>query len=170
MVSGEDVINHLAPSLPFANCRQVEIDVRSTTSQTVREPYLELLQALPLRDTIGMQGLRRQRRRCVTMMNDQQTSIAPNLVIICSGDLQSDWRERDDNSVEFLSPQVREGNAELDDSAAVGSRPVKPLREVERAALLNALSHFEGHRRKAAEALGISRSTLYLKLKSLGYH
>ncbi|MBI4586763.1 MAG: hypothetical protein HY717_22340, partial [Planctomycetes bacterium] len=40
---------------------------------------------------------------------------------------------------------------------------------VERQAILHALDRHDGHRGKAAEALGISRSTLYLKLKEIGY-
>jgi DNA-binding NtrC family response regulator len=31
------------------------------------------------------------------------------------------------------------------------------------------MNAFDGHRGKAAQALGVSRSTLYLKLKDIGY-
>ena len=73
---------------------------------------------------------------------------------------------------ELLSPVVRSGRANVDARCGTnrepGEEPVRSLEVVERAAILNALSHFDGHRRKAAAALGISRSTLYLKLKAMG--
>ncbi len=45
---------------------------------------------------------------------------------------------------------------------------VVPLVEVERRAILNALSHTRGDRTTAAQLLGIGRTTLYRKLKSYG--
>ena len=49
------------------------------------------------------------------------------------------------------------------------SRPVRPLRELEQEAVWNAMSRLNRHRGRVATALGISRSTLYLKLKELGF-
>ncbi len=43
--------------------------------------------------------------------------------------------------------------------------PVLPLEEVERQSILDALGHTRGDRAKAAQLLGISRTTLYRKLK-----
>ncbi len=45
---------------------------------------------------------------------------------------------------------------------------VLPLMEVERRAILNALTHTRGDRTTAAQLLGIGRTTLYRKLKSYG--
>ena len=49
-----------------------------------------------------------------------------------------------------------------------GGRPgdlVRPLEEIERAAIVRALARFDGHRQKTARALGIGVRTLGLKLK-----
>lgn len=43
-----------------------------------------------------------------------------------------------------------------------------PIRDAERAALLNALQMTQGNQRKAAEILGVNPSTLYRKMKKLG--
>ena len=43
-----------------------------------------------------------------------------------------------------------------------------PLAELEREAILRALEHVGGNRRKAAELLGIGERTLYDKLKKYG--
>ena len=40
---------------------------------------------------------------------------------------------------------------------------------MEQEAILNAIKYYGGHRGKAAEGLGVCRSTLYLKLKEMGY-
>jgi len=69
---------------------------------------------------------------------------------------------------EFLSPQVREGIARRPRQESEGLE-VRPLKEVERDMILQAMRTFEGHRGKVAEALGVSRSTLYLKLRDIGY-
>lgn len=45
---------------------------------------------------------------------------------------------------------------------------VRPIREIEKQAILAALDKFEGNRTKAADALGIGRRTLQNKLKSYG--
>lgn len=42
--------------------------------------------------------------------------------------------------------------------------PVIPLREVEKRAILNALTYTRGDRQRAATLLGIGRTTLYRKL------
>jgi DNA-binding NtrC family response regulator len=72
---------------------------------------------------------------------------------------------------ELLSGHIRDGMVlrpgAIGDPAAV-SRPVRRLAEVEREAILDAMRVFGDHRGKAAGALGISRSTLYLKLKEIG--
>ena len=41
---------------------------------------------------------------------------------------------------------------------------VKPLREIEKLYIIDALKIFEGNRTKCAKALGISRGTFYRKL------
>ncbi len=74
--------------------------------------------------------------------------------------------------VDDLSDSVREGRG-LDGGAsehesAGGSGAFLSLKEIEKRAILDALARFEGHRGKAAAALGVARSTLYLKLKSYG--
>jgi DNA-binding NtrC family response regulator len=46
--------------------------------------------------------------------------------------------------------------------------PILPLKDVERRAIVAALARFDGHRSKTAEALGIDRKTLYLRLKEFG--
>jgi DNA-binding protein Fis len=43
-----------------------------------------------------------------------------------------------------------------------------PLAEIERRAILNALSYTKGDRTVAAAMLGIGRTTLYRKLKEYG--
>ncbi len=70
---------------------------------------------------------------------------------------------------EYLSPHVREGRTGFPSNASDAEREVRPLRLVEREAILHALSQFDGHRGRVANALGISRSTLYVKLKEIGY-
>jgi len=47
----------------------------------------------------------------------------------------------------------------------VGRRPVRPLHEVERQAIIEAIEHTDGDRGTAAVLLGIGRTTLYRKLK-----
>ncbi|MBI4600999.1 MAG: sigma 54-interacting transcriptional regulator [Planctomycetes bacterium] len=69
--------------------------------------------------------------------------------------------------IEHLSPHVREG-AVLRPAAPGDGAPVRTLAEAEREAIRAALRATGGHRGKAAAALGISRSTLYLKLKEMG--
>ncbi|MCZ6792992.1 MAG: sigma 54-interacting transcriptional regulator [Planctomycetota bacterium] len=70
--------------------------------------------------------------------------------------------------VEYLSRPIRDGGTVATGGDA-GGGDVHPLREVERRAILNAMHHFDGHRGKVAKALGISRSTLYVKLKESGW-
>ena len=55
--------------------------------------------------------------------------------------------------------------------AAPGSSPpprIRPLREVERELYTQALAHFDGNVRKAAEALGVARGTFYNKMARWG--
>jgi transcriptional regulator with GAF, ATPase, and Fis domain/tetratricopeptide (TPR) repeat protein len=69
---------------------------------------------------------------------------------------------------ECLSEAVRSGGAPRAKRAEAEAPRVRPLLEAERDAILAALDAFGGHRGKAAAALGVSRSTLYLKLKAMG--
>ncbi|MCX9076373.1 MAG: sigma-54-dependent Fis family transcriptional regulator, partial [Candidatus Methanoperedens sp.] len=68
-----------------------------------------------------------------------------------------------------LSPQVRDCILLPSRGGDRPDRPVRTLAEAERDAILHAMSHFRGRRGKVAEALGVARSTLYLKLRELGY-
>ena len=71
---------------------------------------------------------------------------------------------------EFLSTVVRSGSAAVPQgSGSPTSDEVRPLRIVEQEAILSAMQRLQGHRGKVAKALGISRSTLYLKLKDIGF-
>ena len=73
-------------------------------------------------------------------------------------------------SVPSISPpQVREGYAPGSSGPGSAQREVRPLRDVEREAISLAMAELKGHRGKIAEALGISRSTLYLKLREMGF-
>jgi DNA-binding NtrC family response regulator len=45
--------------------------------------------------------------------------------------------------------------------------PIRPIEEVERELILDALERFDGNRRQSAEALGISERTLYRKIREL---
>jgi transcriptional regulator with GAF, ATPase, and Fis domain/Tfp pilus assembly protein PilF len=68
---------------------------------------------------------------------------------------------------EYLSPPIRDGEYQATSRPAMNH--VRPLKIVEQEAILHAMETFNGHRGKVTTALGISRSTLYLKLKKLGY-
>lgn len=57
-----------------------------------------------------------------------------------------------------------EGEEEKESSS---SQTLPTMEEAERALITEALDHFEGNRRKTAEALGISERTLYRKLKQM---
>ncbi len=46
-------------------------------------------------------------------------------------------------------------------------QPVRPLEEVERELIVDALARFDGNRRESANALGISERTLYRKIREL---
>jgi two-component system response regulator FlrC len=62
------------------------------------------------------------------------------------------------------------GAAQAPSSAAKGESMAEAptMEEAERTAILRALAQFAGHRRKAAEHLGIGQRTLYEKLKRYG--
>ncbi len=49
-----------------------------------------------------------------------------------------------------------------------GGKAVRPLADVEREAIRDALVAFEGNKKRTAEALGIDRSTLYAKVRRYG--
>jgi transcriptional regulator with PAS, ATPase and Fis domain len=49
-------------------------------------------------------------------------------------------------------------------------QPIMPLAEVEKRAILHAIERFQGSVSKAAEALGVSKVTIYAKLRSWGMH
>jgi transposase len=53
---------------------------------------------------------------------------------------------------------------------AAAESPVVPLAEVEKRAVLSAIQRFGGSVSKAAEALGVSKVTVYAKLRSWGMH
>ncbi len=67
---------------------------------------------------------------------------------------------------ESLSPVIRNAGPARSHSEA---GELRTLREAERRTILEAMEKLGGHRVKVAEALGISRSTLYLKLGQMGY-
>ncbi len=67
--------------------------------------------------------------------------------------------------VEHLPPSLR-GSAPLIESRDAG--PVEPLEAVERRHIVRALEVLNGNRTRAAEALGISRATLYAKIDQFG--
>ncbi|HOO50672.1 MAG TPA: sigma-54 dependent transcriptional regulator, partial [Alphaproteobacteria bacterium] len=66
---------------------------------------------------------------------------------------------------------VRELSDELRQFAGVGSvvsqKIIRPLRELEQEAILNALSECRGNKSKVAEMLGISRKALYKRLREM---
>ena len=62
-------------------------------------------------------------------------------------------------------PQVAASDIWLDDGLRTPEAPVRPLADLERDAIANALGAFDGNRKQAAEALGIGLRTLYDKLK-----
>jgi len=70
---------------------------------------------------------------------------------------------------EYLSPAIWEGRASVGSQSTNVPDEVRPLRSIEQEAILNAMKSFGNHRGKVAKALGVSRSTLYLKLKEMGY-
>lgn len=49
-----------------------------------------------------------------------------------------------------------------------GTAPVRSMEDLERDAILHALHHFGGNREQAAKALGISRTTIYEKIRQFG--
>jgi DNA-binding NtrC family response regulator len=58
------------------------------------------------------------------------------------------------------------GSLELNSLAAFASgRPIIPLHELEKRAILEAIHHTKGDRATAAALLGIGRTTLYRKMK-----
>ena len=65
--------------------------------------------------------------------------------------------------LDLRSSMLKKDGEKRDDGAAVSSDALS-LRDVERAAIVNALHRWEGNRTKAAEELGISRRTLISKI------
>ena len=63
---------------------------------------------------------------------------------------------------------ILSGASQPESASANPNEGVVPLMEVERRAILNALTHTRGDRTTAAQLLGIGRTTLYRKLKSYG--
>ena len=78
------------------------------------------------------------------------------MVILCDGETLS---ERD------LPPEIG-GDARSMAQPADGGGWARPLAEVERAHIAAVLAALEGNKKRAAEVLGIDRSTLYAKLKA----
>ncbi len=70
----------------------------------------------------------------------------------------------DGDAIEVAHIWLEEGEAKL----AAKSDEVRPLVELEKAAILHALEVVGGNRRRAAELLGIGERTLYDKLKKYG--
>ncbi|MBN1686392.1 MAG: sigma-54-dependent Fis family transcriptional regulator [Spirochaetales bacterium] len=64
---------------------------------------------------------------------------------------------------------IRDADLLIPQSGAVPPPP-RTLEAIEREAIFNALSRWDGNRTRAAEELGISRRTLLYKLKSYGVH
>jgi two-component system, NtrC family, response regulator AtoC len=69
---------------------------------------------------------------------------------------------------EFATQATQSGALTGGASRGVSSALDAAVRDAERSALLKALEHAEGNRTLAARVLGVSRSTLYTKLKELG--
>ena len=63
---------------------------------------------------------------------------------------------------------ILSGVSQPESASANTNEGVLPLMEVERRAILGALTHTRGDRTTAAQLLGIGRTTLYRKLKSYG--
>ena len=49
-----------------------------------------------------------------------------------------------------------------------GTKPIRPLVELEREAIADALVQLKGNQKEAARRLGISRSTLWRKMQEYG--
>ena len=71
--------------------------------------------------------------------------------------------------MQYLSPAIRESSPSRRALPTEGSREIRTLQAVEQDAILHAMEAHSDHRGKVAKALGISRSTLYLKLKQIGF-
>ncbi len=79
------------------------------------------------------------------------------MVILCNGE---EVAERD------LPPEISGRSGPVALSSGIGG--LRPLADVERDHITAVLKEVEGNKKRAAEVLGIDRSTLYAKLKSYG--
>ena len=68
-------------------------------------------------------------------------------------------------AAEHLPESIREQGARLPDESGLG--PVRTIKELEKAAIINALRAARGNHSRAAQSLSISRNTLYRKMKEL---
>jgi transcriptional activator for dhaKLM operon len=66
---------------------------------------------------------------------------------------------------EHLPEEIRGEPGQSRDAAGIG--PVRTIKEMERAAIINALKASRGNHSRAAQTLSISRNTLYRKMKEL---
>ncbi len=72
----------------------------------------------------------------------------------------------DQSEVEDAPYTFAESSQNVPDSETT-EQPVRPLEEVERELIVDALERFDGNRRESANALGISERTLYRKIREL---
>ena len=61
-----------------------------------------------------------------------------------------------------------DAGADLEDEGVIVYRPGMRMNDIEKAAIIAALEHVDGNRRRAAEELGIGERTLYRKIKEYG--
>jgi len=80
------------------------------------------------------------------------------------------WLSRGDLPTTVANPRTERAATPIGPVANAQNllRPVEPLAEVEKRAILNAIRYTKGDRTVAAALLGIGRTTLYRKLKEYG--
>jgi DNA-binding NtrC family response regulator len=91
-------------------------------------------------------------------------NVVERMVIMCDDDVLGP---------DLLPPELRGADGELalpEISAAARSGDLRSLEEVEKRYILDVLDRTGGNKKKAAEILGVDRSTLYAKLKRYGVH